>query len=86
MGLKGVLLLAMGCSTCPCTSIFKPFILGRMNYNLDQFEGGIFFEKESLWWRHEQLHSLVLKYYSLLSLHEKERARLVRKIRTKFHV
>lgn len=57
----------------PCTSIFKPFILGVKDYNLRPLEGSKQFDENALWWQHEKVHRLVLKNYSLIITYEQER-------------
>ncbi len=59
-------------TAAPCTSVFKPLIMGRTPPNTGQPRGR--WDPESLWWRHETLHRRVMTdYRSLISLFRKER-------------
>jgi dipeptidase len=57
----------------PCTSIFKPFILGHGEYSLKSLEGDKIANSNSLWWKHEKVHRLILKNYKLMDLIREER-------------
>ena len=69
----------------PCTSIFKPFILGVKPYKLQSLEGNKTFSSRSLWWQHEKVHRLILKNYSLLSLIADERNNKEKEWMTQFN-
>jgi dipeptidase len=61
-------------TSAPCTSIFKPIFLPNcgLSMNFPRAEGE--YDEETLWWRHEKLHRLVLMdYQKRLSTYRDER-------------
>lgn len=61
-------------TSAPCTSIFKPIFLPRCGISLDLPKAKEKYNPESLWWRHEKLHRLVLMdYQNRLKIYRKER-------------
>jgi dipeptidase len=61
-------------TSAPCTGIFKPLWFGASTeVDLDAAPGGRY-DPDTLWWRHEQLHRLVLRDYQ----HRLERYRAQR--------
>ncbi|MFW9928503.1 MAG: C69 family dipeptidase [Candidatus Thorarchaeota archaeon] len=61
-------------TSSPCTSLFKPFVTGS---STDYFQGGKYYQDESLWYKHERLHRLILMdYQNLLQVYQNERDQL----------
>lgn len=67
-------------TSAPCTSIFKPiFLPGGMPKIGPEITA--FYDDQTLWWRHEKLHRLVLMdYQKRLSIFKEEREKLEQKI------
>lgn len=73
-------------TSAPCTSIFKPIFLPKcgVTMSLPRAEGK--YNQNTLWWRHEKLHRLVLMdYQKRLNVYQDERndleAKLMKKTR-----
>jgi len=61
-------------TAAPCTSLFKPLILGITPPQVGRPEGR--FDEESLWWLHEKLHRLVMAdYRGRIALYRQDRNR-----------
>jgi dipeptidase len=61
-------------TSAPCTSIFKPIFLPKsgLTAHFPRAEGE--YDEETLWWRHEKLHRLVLMdYQKRLNIYRDER-------------
>jgi dipeptidase len=52
-------------TSAPCLSVFKPIVLGDEFYSTGETPGAGY-DDESLFWRHERLHRLVLNHYEVL--------------------
>jgi len=50
-------------TSAPCTSIYKPIFLPESGLKMDIPKAREYYNSESLWWKHEKLHRLVLKDY-----------------------
>ena len=62
-------------TSAPCTSVFKPLILGSEPY--DFFQGSKHYNPQSVWWRHERIHRLViLDYDRFMSLYRQQQVEL----------
>jgi len=51
-------------TSAPCTSVFKPMILGNGTY--PPLEAKEMYSDSSLWWEHEKIHRLIIRNYDKL--------------------
>ncbi|MHA1309493.1 MAG: C69 family dipeptidase [Candidatus Helarchaeota archaeon] len=52
------------CTSAPCIGLFKPFFLRNIGLPKDYNFPNKNYDPNSLWWKHEKLHRLVLKDYT----------------------
>jgi dipeptidase len=64
-------------TSAPCTGIFKPVFLPKCGLKREIPRGKEYYDSDSLWWKHEKLHRLVLMdYQKRLNAYREERNEL----------